>query len=157
MRWDVIGLVLGWTIRVVCIPLSVVGIFSFYVEGQEYAIKTYLIPLIIASLTLIAITFLGWIIRRTSLLANSKATRILRTFNPPPVEPAEAPTIINNKRTNWLKTGHFEKSAEEYPVLEIDMAWKAECLIVSKKPSSLFPERKRLKPIANHAINIINR
>ena len=49
MRWDVIGLVLGWTIRVVCIPLSVVGIFSFYVEGQEYAIKTYLIPLIIAA------------------------------------------------------------------------------------------------------------
>ena len=49
MRWDVIGLVLGWTIRVVCIPLSVVGIFSFYVEGQEYAIKTYLIPLILAA------------------------------------------------------------------------------------------------------------
>ena len=50
MRWDVIGLVLGWTIRVVCVPLSVVGIFSFYTEGDEYAIKTYLIPLIIAAL-----------------------------------------------------------------------------------------------------------
>ena len=52
MRWDVIGLVLGWTIRVVCVPLSVVGIFSFYTEGDEYAIKTYLIHLIIAALVL---------------------------------------------------------------------------------------------------------
>ena len=48
MRWDVIGLVLGWTIRVVCVPLSLVGLFSFYTEGQDYAIKTYLIPIIIA-------------------------------------------------------------------------------------------------------------
>ena len=40
MRWDVIGLVLGWTIRVVCVPLSVVGMYSFYTEGDEYAIKT---------------------------------------------------------------------------------------------------------------------
>ena len=50
MRWDVIGLVLGWTIRVVCVPLSLVGLFSFFTEGQDYAIKTYLIPIIIAVL-----------------------------------------------------------------------------------------------------------
>jgi trk system potassium uptake protein TrkH len=49
MRWDVIELVLGWTIRVVCVPLAIVGLFSAYTEDQNYAIKTYLIPIIIAA------------------------------------------------------------------------------------------------------------
>jgi trk system potassium uptake protein TrkH len=50
MRWDVIGLVLGWTIRVVCVPLAMVGLFSAYTETPEYAAKTFLIPLVIAAL-----------------------------------------------------------------------------------------------------------
>jgi len=50
MRWDVIGLVLGWTIRVVCVPLAIVGLFSAYNETPEYAAKTFLIPLILAAL-----------------------------------------------------------------------------------------------------------
>lgn len=50
MRWDAIGLVLGWTIRLVAIPLAFVGLFSAYTEGVDYAGKTYLIPLLIAGL-----------------------------------------------------------------------------------------------------------
>ena len=50
MRWDVIGLVLGWTIRLVTIPLAIIGLFSAYTEGYEYAGKTYLIPILIAGL-----------------------------------------------------------------------------------------------------------
>ena len=44
MRWDVVGLVLGWTIRLIALPLLVVAIYSSYLEaeGVEYAAKTYL-------------------------------------------------------------------------------------------------------------------
>ena len=59
--------------------------------------------------------------------------RILRTFRPPPVEPALAPIIINNRRTNWLNTGHSEKLALEYPVLEIEIAWNSEWRIDSAR------------------------
>ena len=51
-------------------------------------------------LNLIATTFLGRMILMTSLFANSKAIRIRRTFRPPPVDPALAPTIINSSNTN---------------------------------------------------------
>ena len=78
-------------------------------------------------LNLIATILLGWIIFITSLLANSKAIRILRTFRPPPVEPALAPMIISSSKTNWLNTGHSEKLALEKPVLVIEIAWKMEC------------------------------
>ena len=53
----------------------------------------------------IATTLRGWMILTTSLLANSKAIRILMTLRPPPVEPALAPTIMSRSKTNWLNTG----------------------------------------------------
>ncbi len=46
MRWDVVGLVLGWTIGLVAIPLSAVTIYSAYSEGLGPAIRTFSIPLI---------------------------------------------------------------------------------------------------------------
>jgi len=52
MRWDVVGFVLGWTIRLVALPLVVVAAYSCYMvesEGYEFAARTYLIPLIIAA------------------------------------------------------------------------------------------------------------
>ena len=44
MRWDVVGLVLGWTIRLIAIPLLLLFIYSGFVEneGLEYAAMTYL-------------------------------------------------------------------------------------------------------------------
>lgn len=48
MRWDVIGLVIGWTLRIFAIPLAVVGSYSVYVDGWEFAFKTYAIALVIA-------------------------------------------------------------------------------------------------------------
>ncbi len=48
MRWDVIGLVIGWTLRIFAIPLAVVGAYSLYVDGWEYALQTYAIALVIA-------------------------------------------------------------------------------------------------------------
>ena len=50
MRWDVIGLVLGWTIRVVSLPLAVVGIFSFICGRRKtMQLKHTLIPLVTSS------------------------------------------------------------------------------------------------------------
>ena len=42
MRWDVVGLVLGWTIRLIAIPLLLVFLYSGFVEneGLEYAAIT---------------------------------------------------------------------------------------------------------------------
>ena len=53
MRWDVVGLVLGWTIRLIALPLLVVFAYSALIdsEGIEYAAKTYL-PSTILSLVL---------------------------------------------------------------------------------------------------------
>ena len=41
MRWDVIGLVIGWTLRIFALPLAVVGAYSVYADGWEFAIQTY--------------------------------------------------------------------------------------------------------------------
>ena len=51
MRWDVVGFVLGWTIRLVALPLALVAAYSCYLdsEGYEFAARTYLIPLILAA------------------------------------------------------------------------------------------------------------
>ena len=38
MRWDVIGLVIGWTLRIFALPLAVVGAYSVYADGWEFAI-----------------------------------------------------------------------------------------------------------------------
>jgi trk system potassium uptake protein TrkH len=48
MRWDVVGLVLGWTIRLVALPLAIVAIYSISEDGLRYASKTYLTPLLIS-------------------------------------------------------------------------------------------------------------
>ena len=48
MRWDVIGLVIGWTLRIFAIPLAVVGAYSVYADGWEFALQTYAIALVIA-------------------------------------------------------------------------------------------------------------
>ena len=54
---------------------------------------------ITCSLNLIATTCRGCIILTTSLFASSNAIRILNTFKPPPVEPAEAPMTINRSNS----------------------------------------------------------
>ena len=42
MRWDVVGFVLGWTIRLVALPLALVAAYSCYLdsEGYEFAART---------------------------------------------------------------------------------------------------------------------
>ena len=55
MGWDVVSLVLGWTIGLVSIPLVFVGLYSCYAEGIEPAIRTFAIPL---SASLISAYFL---------------------------------------------------------------------------------------------------
>ena len=51
MRWDVVGFILGWTIRLVALPLALVAAYSCYLEaeGYDFAIRAYLIPLILAA------------------------------------------------------------------------------------------------------------
>lgn len=48
MRWEVVSLVLGWTIGLVSLPLIVVGLYSLYAEGLEPAIRTFAIPALIS-------------------------------------------------------------------------------------------------------------
>ena len=50
MRWDVVGLVLGWTIRLISIPLLLVFCYSAFIEseGYEYAAMTYLPAFVIS-------------------------------------------------------------------------------------------------------------
>ena len=48
MRWDVVGLVLGWTIRLVSFPMLLVAIYSGYFVGIQFSIRTFLIPLLIS-------------------------------------------------------------------------------------------------------------
>ena len=50
MRWDVVGLVLGWTIRLVAIPLAIVAVYSCHQEGLEMGLRTFLAPLVLAVL-----------------------------------------------------------------------------------------------------------
>ena len=50
MRWDVVGLVLGWTIRLVAVPLAVVAVYSCHQEGLEMGLRTFLAPLVLAVL-----------------------------------------------------------------------------------------------------------
>ncbi len=50
MRWDVVGLVLGWTVRLVAVPLAVVAVYSCHQEGLETGLRTFLAPLVLAAL-----------------------------------------------------------------------------------------------------------
>ena len=45
MRWEVVGLVLGWTIGLVAIPLAIVTLYSAYAEGVEDSVRTFVTPL----------------------------------------------------------------------------------------------------------------
>jgi len=74
MRWDVIGLVLGWTIRLVAIPLAIIGLFSAYTEGVDYAGKTYLIPILIAGLVS------QWFIAKAAANPSKKRVRDREAF-----------------------------------------------------------------------------
>ena len=68
---------------------------------------------------------------RRRLLNKSK---ILVTFIPPQVLPAQAPVNIKSIRIALEALGHKSKSAVEYPVVEIILAtWKEACLKVSSK------------------------
>ena len=51
MRWDVVGLVLGWTIRLIALPLLIISLFSIYEDGLSYSVKTYFLPLFISKYT----------------------------------------------------------------------------------------------------------
>ena len=46
MRWEVVALVLGWTIGLISIPLAIIALYSFLLEGPEDALRTYLAPII---------------------------------------------------------------------------------------------------------------
>jgi len=48
MRWEVVSLVLGWTIGLVSLPLVIVGLYSIIAEGLEPAIRTFAIPTLIS-------------------------------------------------------------------------------------------------------------
>ena len=48
MRWDVVGLVLGWTIGLVTLPLIIIASYSTYAEGMEPAFRTFFIPIAIS-------------------------------------------------------------------------------------------------------------
>ena len=74
MRWDAIGLVLGWTIRIVAIPLAIIGLFSAYTEGVDYAGKTYLIPI------LIAVLVSQWFISKAAANPSKKRIRDREAF-----------------------------------------------------------------------------
>ncbi len=50
MRWDVVGLVLGWTIRLVAVHFAVVAVYSCHQEGLEMGLRTFLAPLVLAVL-----------------------------------------------------------------------------------------------------------
>ncbi len=50
MRWDVVGLVLGWTIRLIAVPLALVAVYSCHQEGLEVGLRTFLAPLVLAVL-----------------------------------------------------------------------------------------------------------
>lgn len=49
MRWDVVGFILGWTTRLIALPLAIVALYSCYLqaEGPEFAARTYLLPLLL--------------------------------------------------------------------------------------------------------------
>ena len=48
MRWEVVSLVLGWTIGLVSLPLALVGFYSLYSEGLEPAVRTFAIPTLVS-------------------------------------------------------------------------------------------------------------
>ncbi len=45
MRWEVVGLVLGWTIGLISIPLTIIALYSCFLEGLEDATRTFAIPI----------------------------------------------------------------------------------------------------------------
>ena len=74
MRWEVVSLVLGWTIGLVSFPLVIVGFYSLYSEGLEPAIRTFAIP------TLISISAGYALVRRSRVSDPSARVRDREAF-----------------------------------------------------------------------------
>jgi trk system potassium uptake protein TrkH len=114
MRWDVIGLVLGWTIRLVAIPLAIIGLFSAYTEGVDYAGKTYLIPILIAGLVS------QWFIAKADANPSKKRVRDREAFVA--VALGWIPVIALGALPYWLGGtffGPFEFWAGDASVVEL--------------------------------------
>ena len=78
-----------------------------------------------------------------------RRTMSLETLIPPPVEPAHAPTIIRNNRTNFAIIGQVSKLAVENPVVVIiEATWNNErrnesprlCLVAKRLAAIIMTE-----------------
>ena len=49
MRKDILALVVGWTLILLCAPLAVVGLATpFLGDGQEFAVRAFLPPVLVS-------------------------------------------------------------------------------------------------------------
>ena len=48
MRFDVLSLILGWTLIAISLPLLICGIITVWLDDFEMAMKAFLIPLILS-------------------------------------------------------------------------------------------------------------
>ncbi len=114
MRWDVIGLVIGWTLRIFAVPLAVVGAYSIYSDGWDYALKTYAIAL------LIAIGFSQWLFSKASGFEVSSRVRDREAFAA--VALGWPPVVLLGAIPFWLGGmfyGPFEFIANEATSIEM--------------------------------------
>ena len=98
--------------------------------------------------------------RPISLRMALKSMRSLETFIPPPVEPAEAPTIISSKRMDLLNMGHRWKSVVANPVVVImDDTWNDEYLrAVKNEPpymGIIFPAIRSIEDVYKRQSRIL--
>ena len=47
MRFDVLSLILGWTLIAISIPLLICGVITVWLDDLEMALRGFLIPLIL--------------------------------------------------------------------------------------------------------------
>ena len=114
MRWDVIGLVIGWTLRIFSIPLAVVGAYSIYSDGWDYALKTYAIAL------LIAFGLSQWLFSKSSGFEVSSRVRDKEAFAA--VALGWPPVVLLGAIPFWLGGmfyGPFEFIADEATFIEM--------------------------------------
>ena len=50
MRFDVLGLILGWTLMAISVPLFICGLITIWLDDLEMALKAFLIPVIFSTL-----------------------------------------------------------------------------------------------------------
>ena len=49
MRKDILSLVVGWTLILLCIPLAIVGLSTLILgDGLDFAIRAFLFPLLLS-------------------------------------------------------------------------------------------------------------